>query len=62
MGGLARGTRYIDIATTADGCAITNGEVMGGLVGPLLARAVGAKVAAALQGMNVALKAKVEID
>jgi hypothetical protein len=60
MGGLARGTRYIDIADTVDGCAVTNGEVMGGLVGPLLARAVGAKVEAALHGMNVALKARAE--
>lgn len=61
LGGLVKAFRYIDLrALGPDRCEVANGEIMSGLVGNFLARAVGEKVRKGLQGMNEALKAKVE--
>jgi hypothetical protein len=62
LGGLVKAFRYVQIEPCDPGtCAVRNGEIMTGLLGRLLARAVGEKVRKGLQGMNEALKAKAEI-
>jgi hypothetical protein len=61
LGGLVRATRYIallPVGTTQ--IEVVNGEIMGGPLGQLLARAVGEKVRTGLAGMNRALKTLVE--
>jgi len=61
MGGLTKAYRYIEITPSGDGtCTVRNGEVMGGLVGPLLGRIAGEKVRQGVQGMNAALKQRAE--
>jgi hypothetical protein len=61
LGGLVKAFRYVEIEPLEPGsCAVCNGEIMTGLLGRLLARAVGEKVRAGLRGMNEALKAKIE--
>ncbi|HEX8055458.1 MAG TPA: hypothetical protein VF481_02250, partial [Novosphingobium sp.] len=61
LGGLVKAFRYIDIAPQGDDrCAVSNGEIMSGLLGNVLAGVVGEKVRKGLQAMNEALKAKVE--
>lgn len=61
VGGLVKAFRYIDIEPLgSDRCAVSNGEIMNGLIGRLLARAIGEKVRQGLQAMNQALKAEVE--
>jgi hypothetical protein len=56
-GGLVRGTRYVEIEALApESCIVSNGEIMGGLLGPTLARTVGPKIYKAIRGMNEALK------
>jgi hypothetical protein len=61
LGGLVRAFRYIEIEETGENaCRITNGEIMSGLLGRLLARVVGEKVRKGLQAMNEALKARLE--
>jgi hypothetical protein len=63
MGGLTLAYRYIELHQTGPAaCTVVNGEVMGGLVGPLLGRAVGAKVLQGMQAMNEALKKLTEIE
>ncbi|MDR2856266.1 MAG: SRPBCC domain-containing protein [Novosphingobium sp.] len=63
LGGLVKAFRYIDLRALDSGrCEIANGEIMSGLVGNLLARVIGEKVRRGLQGMNEALKAKLEAD
>lgn len=57
LGGLTRGTRFVEIEETSPAsCTIANGEMMGGPIGPLLARLLGDKVRQAIQGMTDALK------
>jgi hypothetical protein len=61
LGGLVRGTRYVEIEQLAPhSCIVSNGEIMGGLLGPTVARALGAKVYRAIRGMNEALKEQAE--
>ena len=61
MGGLVRATRIIRIESPAPGTTrVTNAEVMGGLIGRLLYRAMGEKVRRGLAAMNAALKQKLE--
>lgn len=56
MGGLTRATRIIALEAGAPGTVrVINGEVMGGLIGPLLFRAMGGKVRKGLEAMNAAL-------
>lgn len=57
MGGLGRATRFIALEEPAPGMTrVVNGEIMGGAIGWLLFKAVGAKVRDGLAGMNLALK------
>ena len=61
LGGLVKAFRYVEIeALGPDRCAVSNGEIMSGLIGNLLARLVGEKVRKGLEAMNGALKARVE--
>ena len=61
LAGLVKAFRYIEITPLgADRCVVSNGEIMSGPIGNLLARVVGPKVATGLEAMNRALKAKVE--
>lgn len=59
LGGLVRATRFIELRPDGpDRCVLVNGETMGGLLGPLLFRAMGERVRQGLQGMNEALRAR----
>lgn len=61
LGGMIRGTRYVEIEELApESCIVANGEIMGGLLGPTLARSIGGKVYKAIRGMNEALKEQAE--
>lgn len=61
LGGLLRATRYVEIESPApQSCIVTNGEVMSGLLGRLVARGVGPRVREGLQQMNEGLKEAAE--
>ncbi|MCB2078503.1 MAG: SRPBCC domain-containing protein [Novosphingobium sp.] len=61
MGGLVKAHRFIEIAQVGtSGCRVANGEIMGGLIGPLIYRLLGEKVRHGLQGMNEQLKRQAE--
>jgi len=61
LGGLVKAFRYVEIEPLDPGsCAVRNGEIMTGLLGGLLGRALGEKVRKGLQGMNEALKVRAE--
>jgi hypothetical protein len=61
LGGLIRGTRYVEIEQLADeSCIVSNGEIMGGMLGPTVARNLGRKVYKGLRLMNEALKETAE--
>jgi hypothetical protein len=57
FGGLVRGTRYIEIRETgAESCVLSNGEIMGGLLGLLLGRLGEDRIRMGLELMSEALK------
>ncbi|VWX52796.1 SRPBCC domain-containing protein [Novosphingobium sp. 9U] len=57
MGGLVKAYRYVEIEELSPvRCRVVNGEIMGGPLGGLVYRAVGAKVGEGLKAMNEALK------
>lgn len=61
LGGLVRNLRFIEIEELSPTrCTVTNGEVIGGPLGGVLFRAMGAKVGRGLEGMNRALRALAE--
>lgn len=61
LGGLIRGTRYVEIEQLAEeSCIVSNGEIMGGFLGQRLAPSLGPKIYRAIRGMNEALKEKAE--
>lgn len=61
LGGLIRGTRYVEIEQLApESCIVSNGEIMGGFIGTRLAATIGPKVYRAIRGMNEALKERAE--
>jgi hypothetical protein len=61
FGGLVLGNRYMTVRAVGTGrCAVINGEVIGGLLGPLIARLMRAKVAEGFAVMNAELKAQAE--
>jgi hypothetical protein len=61
LGGLVKATRFIEIEQLAEAsCIVSNGEIMGGLLGPSLARSVRGKVFRGLRAMNEALKVRAE--
>ena len=61
LGGLLQATRYVEIKSpTPQSCIVTNGEIMGGLLGRLVARGVGPRVREGLQQMNEGMKKAAE--
>jgi len=61
LGGLVRGTRYVEIEElAAASCIVANGEIMGGFLGQRLAPTLGPKIYKAIKAMNEALKEKAE--
>jgi hypothetical protein len=61
LGGLVSAIRYIEIEQLApESCIVSNGEIMGGLLGPSVARSLGGKVRKGLRLMNEALKEQAE--
>lgn len=57
LGGLARATRFIEIRQSGPGLySVTNGEIMGGLLGPVFFALFGKRVRQGLQGMNEVLR------
>lgn len=61
MGGLVRGTRYVEIEQLApESCIVSNGEIIGGFLGTRLAPSLGPKIYKAIKAMNEALKEQAE--
>jgi hypothetical protein len=61
LGGLVKGTRYVEIERLApESCIVSNGEIIGGLLGPTAARNIGARLFRGLREMNEALKTRAE--
>jgi len=61
LGGLGLGTRFIEIRQIGPGkTQLINGEIMSGLVAPLLFKALGEKVRQGLENMNIALAAQLQ--
>lgn len=61
LGGLVKTVRYIEIEQLAEeGCIVSNGEIFGGLLGPLVAKRMGRAVFRGFREMNEALKDRAE--
>ncbi len=61
IGGLMRNIRFFEIeALSTEGCIVSNGEILGGLVGPRIGKRMGRTIYRAIVAMNEALKARAE--
>lgn len=61
LGGLVRATRYVEIEQLAEeSCIVSNGAIVGGLLGTSWARRFGGALFRGLRDMNTALKARAE--
>jgi hypothetical protein len=61
MGGLVKTIRYFEIETLAEAsCIVTNGEILGGLMGPRVGKRMARTIYRAFAEMNDALKARAE--
>ena len=61
MGGLVRTIRFFEIESLAtEGCIVSNGEIIGGLLGPTAGKRMGRTIYRAFVEMNEALKARAE--
>jgi hypothetical protein len=62
VGGLVRTIRYLEIETLAEAsCVVSNGEIIGGLLGPMLGRPLAPTIYRAFIQMNDDLKARAEL-
>ena len=62
LGGLVKAFRFVELEELSPTrCAVVNGEIMGGVMGPAVFRAVGLKVGQGLEGMNHALRKVAEL-
>jgi hypothetical protein len=60
-GRLSEATRYIEIEPLSpESCFVANGEVFGGLMGPLIVRLLGGRIHTAFRQMSEALKTEAE--
>lgn len=63
MGGLVKTVRYLEIEEVAPGsCIVSNGEIIGGLMGPPGARRMGRSIRQGFRAMNEALKRAAEAE
>jgi hypothetical protein len=61
MGGLVKTIRYFEIEALAEAsCIVTNGEILGGLIGPRVGKRMARTIYRAFAEMNDALKARAE--
>lgn len=61
LGGLVRTVRFFEIETLADdSCIVSNGELIGGFLGPILGKRLARTIYRAFVEMNEALKARAE--
>jgi hypothetical protein len=61
LGGLVKATRYFEIETLAEAnCIVSNGEILGGLMGPRIGKRMARTLYRAFIEMNEALKARAE--
>ena len=61
LGGLVRTIRYFEIESLAEAsCIVSNGEIIGGLIGPRVGKSVSRNIYRAFVEMNEALKARAE--
>jgi len=62
LGGMVKTTRFIEIERLGEeNCIISNGELIGGLLGPRLGRRMGPRIYRAFREMDEALKARAEM-
>jgi hypothetical protein len=60
-GGMVKTIRYFEIEVlAAESCIVSNGEIIGGMLGPMMARRMTGTIYRAFRDMNEALKARVE--
>jgi hypothetical protein len=61
LGGLVKTIRYFEIEALAEiGCIVTNGEILGGLMGPRVGKRMARNIYRAFVEMNEALKDRAE--
>lgn len=61
LGGLVKTIRYFEIESLAEAsCIVSNGEILGGLMGPRLGKRMARTIYRAFTEMNEALKARAE--
>jgi len=61
LGGLVKTIRYFEIESLAEAsCIVSNGEIVGGLMGPRLGKRMARTIYRAFSDMNDALKARAE--
>ena len=61
VGGLVKTIRYFEIEALAEaGCIVSNGEIIGGLLGPRLGKRMSRTIYRAFVAMNEALKVRAE--
>jgi hypothetical protein len=61
LGGLVRTIRFIEIEVLAtEGCIVSNGEILGGLIGPRIGKRMGRAIYRGFIEMNEALKTRAE--
>ena len=62
FGGLVKAFRFVEIEEISPTrCIVTNGEIMGGAMGGVIAKVMGRKIGKGLAGMNDALKRMAEL-
>ena len=61
LGGLVKTTRFFEIeALSAEGCIVSNGELIAGLLGPRIGKRMAGTIYRSFIAMNEALKARAE--
>jgi hypothetical protein len=61
MGGLVKTIRFFEIEKLAEeSCIVSNGEIIGGMLGPRLGKRMGQKIYRGFRDMDEALKARAE--
>ncbi len=62
VGGLVKTIRFIEIeALGEENCIVSNGELLGGMLGPRIGKRMGGKISRGFREMDEALKARAEL-